>query len=557
MCISFSNLVCCSSVDKADKQQIAQNKILDTKNNLGTFTAFPLQKELSAYTESGAVDKKQLATVASVNKMFDEVDPLFSRKGTIKITPYKTIDASLIVDIDNDSISSEVKIIKNQISPTCFRTLKDEDSTNLENIYAATNDAGFIAGRTGIIDTPKKAKQFDAIVQDQLEQWPQNDRIARVVSHQLNSPESEGTMIENQHREMARLNTENKQYKVAHLNTPSNVLYDYTLYIRKIPLIGGFLSALIEGIFLYGERESKEQNLEGLARMAVWLKEDLQDTFYIMSDLLPNLKTIGMDDVILQIDQAVHTNSKEELKNSRSLIKTSLLQYYEDLKNLNLKLQANIGEGYELKEVQEKVALMQMILGDQLDIEGQALDRGCLNMAIELLNTRLGVLSFINCKSGLDRTGYLFAVKTAMAAMEEEGENLFDMVLNWSEYTSEINILAKLKAEGRLLAFSGDLDEKILKHISSFRMKVFENLRTHGLDATAMSTGVFGFKWSTSFWEANRIPLNFLPPTVEMTDEQSEQIEVRLVNYNSDGKATGLTPQGEAFLIKDSKKRGA
>lgn len=391
MCISFLSFKYCSSSDKADKQQAAQDKLDETRNNLGTFSVIPLQKEIADYTQPKTVSKAQIATAAATERMFEDVDAAL--KEGITIAPYRTIDKPIdahhIEDSFDDSISENVAIIHDQISPTCFRGLEEKDSTNLENIYVATTNTKFIAGRTGIIDTPKKARHFDAIVRDQLDQFPQKNEIARVVSHQLNSPEAESKMIENQHREMAILNVENKKYKVAHLNTPSNVLYDYTLYIRKIPLIGCFLSTLIEGIFLYGERVSKEQNLEGLARMALWLKEDNDKVFYFDKPGLniPGIEVLinQMNNLIDQIDDAVSTNATEDLLEHRSSMSTYLLSYYDKLENLDQQLQKYIdrGQGATFKPVQEKVALMRMILGDQLDIEGQALDRGCLNMAIE------------------------------------------------------------------------------------------------------------------------------------------------------------------------------
>ncbi|MBA3237617.1 MAG: hypothetical protein H0T62_04610 [Parachlamydiaceae bacterium] len=548
--------LCCSSNDQPTMQQLAQDKILKTRNNFGAFTAKPLIQEIDDYSMTGGIDKKVLATAATAEKLYNEC-PTFTDPMTI--TPYRTIHLAPINEAD--ALSEEVEIIANQISPTCLRTLKDEDSTNLENIYVASDGEEFISGRAGIIDTRKKSQQFHILVDQHLALLPIKDRVARVVSHQLNSPETEGKMIENQHREMARLNSENKAYKVAHLNTPTNVLYDYTMYIRKIPYIGKFLSALIEGIFLYGEKESKKQNIEGLARMAIWLKEDLEDF---------ELNLDGMGESLDFLDLSIISNSKKDIETTRSLTKISLLRYYDDLSSLNQQLQSQIDEGGwdNLKPVQEKIALMKMILGDQLDIEGQELDRGCLNMAIELLNSRLGVLGFINCKSGLDRTGYLFAVKTAMAEMEKVGANLFEMVTQWSSLTSALNKISYIVAEN----FENDKDEfvqsvwigpiinndlEINNQVVEFRMKVFENLRTHGLDATARSTGVFGFKWGTGSWAANRIPLNFLPPLVTMIDTDNHEIEVPLVKYNEGGIPTGLTPEGQAFLIKDSQMRGA
>jgi hypothetical protein len=552
--------LCCSSDDKPTMQQLAQGKVLETKNIFGTFTATSLMQEIDDYSKTGGIKKTAIAIAATLEKLYNEC-PTMNELFTI--TPYRTFHPDLVND--PDSLPEDVQITANQISPTCLRTLKNEDPTNLENIYVATDGEEFISGRTGIIDTMKKAQQFDAIVQYQIARSPLNERVARVVSHQLNSPESEGKMIKNQHHEMAVLNVENKTYKVAHLNTPSNVLYDYTMYIRKIPYIGGFLSTLIEGIFLYGEKESKKQNIEGLARMAAWLKEDLEDF---------ELNIDGMDVFSLDLlDLAVISNSEKEIETARSLTKTSLVRYYNDLSTLNQHLQSQISEGGwdNLKPVQEKIVLMQMILGDQLDVEGQELDRGCLNMAIELLNSRLGVLGFINCKSGLDRTGYLFAVKTAMAEMEKAGANLFEMVTQWLPLTSALNKISQPEVEN--LSSDSNEDEfvqsiwveeskinndlEINNQVSEFRMKVFNNLRTHGLDATAMSTGVFGFKWGIDSWAANRIPLNFLPPIVSVVDADDHEIEVPLVKYDADGIPTGLTPEGQAFLIKDSQMRGA
>lgn len=214
-------------------------------------------------------------------------------------------------------------------------------------------------------------------------------------------------------------------------------------------------------------------------------------------------------------------------------------------------------------------------------------------MLIQLLNDRLGVHSGMNCKSGLDRTGFWHAVKLAMVRFERQypKADMVNFVVKWDDHTSLLNKLeARLSKEGGTIedyleintskekwftAFRDLLphdaidwkkspptikDDHLaliklqIRRVIEFREMVKDNLLGVGLPITQVSTGFAGFKWNSGLIE-NLHPLNFIPSN--LTSKSGETPPRRLVNFNSDGSVKGITRLGHAALVMLSGKRGS
>lgn len=355
-----------------------------------------------------------------------------------------------------------------------------------------------------------------------------------------------------------------------------------------------------------GKLKESYENMETLLphMKALWGKMACQVERMAIKDLLTNFPCrSGEVEACRKIIQQslVQIANKEDVKKAQFRLEQAqnamvqhLMQDYKHLDILQTKLMAclngelDIGIPLEtlkrdFKPILQKVILMKQILGSQLDIPDSSLDRGQEGMAIQLLNSLLGISSTLNCKSGLDRTGLWHAIKLAMEeAINAPGfglDKLFTMVNEWDETTrlmnqicelqesnsdiyshlnewlngdfyledeivkikkelQEIDLLENLNSvvttpkdalEKRLRSLiqmktrfefitpeeENDLRNK-LRSVEVFRRAVLTNLIRIGIPITITSTGAPGLLWHPESFKENFVPLNFLPPFVEV-----------------------------------------
>lgn len=554
--------------------------------------------------------------ITNEHQMYKVVSPL--KAGGITVTGYKI----------NSDKGGGVTIRENRVIPTAFRHSDDKKAKHdrLANCYMATgNGRGLI--RTGVVDSAEKVKELVIAARELNTQMgrppPSKERPLRIISHQLNSPEVEGSMIKNQHMNLAVQDHEMEDVEIAHINTPCNRFYHITKSLEKRGLH-----------FFEGEKKSRSQNVEGMARYLVWLVEDLErlskdeslsqeqrDKFilavgklqlgnsYKIYNIRYRLREINKTYPKLQKKQVELNEKKREKKKVK--ISMGLMNYFgakmqlnaeinmlehevESLKNEIEALRTNIcdpdsnipdkgilydiydqlkntiengvlaGDDPVIQRQRETITLYRKLLGNHYRFESipksELMERGQELMMFQLLNQRMGVISGVNCKSGLDRTGFIFAMM--MGLMQCPEDQALDIATNWDQYTRDLN--SKMKEfEYDTTKLYQWLDEpvnpelkEIYRTILDFRLNVFNNLLNVSLPITAVSTGLFGLKWGSGFQE-NLIPLNFIPPVVQVVNEEGKVELVRILKYSDKGNVEGLTKMGHRLLTQMSPRRGA
>lgn len=209
-------------------------------------------------------DKETLSKLAQEAKLHKNVPPI------------KLAGANLLELVAWGWNKKTQTMVKGRVNPTSMvNNSKSQKSQHLVNCYTTVTDRRVLV-RTGVINTQEKALDWFGVCIAEHERLVEKnptlkDKPIRIVSHQLNSPENEGKLIDSQHRAMLSLNKVNTQgAQIAHLNTPLNRFYHFTKLVRKIWFIGRKL----ESLFLSGERKSHEQNIEGLGTYATWVTQD-------------------------------------------------------------------------------------------------------------------------------------------------------------------------------------------------------------------------------------------------------------------------------------------
>lgn len=502
-----------------------------------------------------SVDKKVGAQV-SIHEEFRRYRtvPQFKIDDDVTIKGYK-------INVTKDPTTQKIR--EDYVIPTAFKKGKPEKADRLVNCYMG---GGVI--RTGVIDTSNKAKEFVAAarylhdVEMGLPQ-PSKDVPLRIVSHQLNSPEVESDLVKNQHRCLVTCDRKMKDVEIAHINTPCNRFVDYTRDLKKIGLDG----------ILKGEKKSKEQNIEGMMTYLKWMFDDFtrqSEDVNLPQDQKTQLKLAvgklngGQKGDITEMvkrrhaiyqklsvphkDESVIQGLRLELTSMADT--ASLLAKYNVLKTI----ETEVFKDEEYAEFKQTVTLLRRLLGVQLDRE--EMSRGQELMMYQLLNQRLGVISAMNCKSGLDRTGFYHAVTFALKQLEDP----LALVMQWDTLTVELN--QKFRDcnfdVGKVYVWKdtlGSEKKKQVEAILTFRLHVIQNLLNVSLPITAISTGVLGLKWGKGMKE-NLVPLNFIPPVVKVDRGEQNIEEVQIIEYSAKGHPKGLTRTGHDLLTQLSQMRG-
>lgn len=570
-----------------------------------------------------------------------------------KLTPYsfeapKKLEKQFVIDPQKTTTEQEVvkrvanvpsEIKFNQgISPTSYALgINDEiKKGHLTNVYVLDVGGEKVVIRSGVIDNEQKANDFISLLtkirQDFINKKKEDNSNfnsenfkLRVVSQQLNSFEKESKMIDSQHRWIAHVNKElGDKAEVIHINIPSNRWYHTTKSFQS-NIFGRFIMAIAPKKYFQGEKLSKDLNLDSLGIYVNWTEQYLS-SFDIDKTIREPLKEHGQtyNDSKKKIDGLVvkiHENEKllrgknisnekktelkntlikdkEALKEERKLMKEKLIESHKILKQLEeliVKKQDLSEDKQDLSEDNVKclqiVSLTRQMLGSQLGIKREVLDRGQEGMVLQMLNDKLGVVSALNCKSGLDRTGIWHAVKLAMLSFDKtEGMTpwrSFALVNEWEKTTSLMNKMsARLKGkdlaswmDNNLILYQdwkkqfGELvpeeskfkefKEKI-QDVLAFRKEVLKNLITIGIPITTASTGLMGLKWNSGIQE-NLVPLNFLPShvitKVKTQDWKGsvkiEEKPVSLLRYNRRGEVLGISTWGKRLITKFQKLRGS
>lgn len=386
-----------------------------------------------------------------------------------------------------------------KVTPTSFvhAKVEQEKKGRLTNIYLAQ---GKKVMRSGVINTTEKAGAF--IQAAKTLNAPIKGKKLRIVSNQLNSPEWEKSMITNQHQSLMKAAQKDKSVEIAHFVTPTNRFYHLAKSLGPLN-------------FLWGERKAKENNLVGLLTYMKWIQEDCGDL-------------------------GIEWPSEELLKNPKE-VKKFLENAYQAIK--------------DVQNPDDKLQLFKRFLGNQLDKKEDKMERGQELLTLHLLNQKMGVVSGVNCKSGLDRTGFVFSLMMGLLQMDSVKQ--MDMVNNWDRCTANLNKQIKGKENDTEAQYEWanqqNEDKEIYLAILEFRLRVFENLVRVGMPITATSTGLLGIKWEKGVRQ-NLVPLNFLPPMIKV---EGEKDPVRIIEYDSKGEPSGLTERGHRLIVQLTDRREA
>lgn len=446
---------------------------------------------------------------------------------------------------------------------------------HLTNCYVINvKDGGEPIIRCGVINTAEKAEEFGKVLRKM-------GNPPRVVSNQLNSPEVEEPgkrLISDQHYQMTKFTSDNPQIEIAHLNTPSNRFYSATKMLQENL---GWVGKKLAAHFLNGEKYSLNQNVSGLGIYSGWVVEDLAGKMKRgepvpndMANLLAQdeeLKAKKGEIAALVLDiGALEARVKELQKRFKShatdankaLLKTAVSKLEgkrNELKTAREEMRSLLVTQHVYLErveqiiadpvAKQKVMLMRSLLGSQLGI--RPVSRGQEQLMMSALNHLLGVVEQNNCKSGLDRTGYRAAASTAIRQLLAGGksmDDIVDMVTHWDETTRAMNMGKKVKGADDRVAL-----------ISQYRELVFKNLVDFGLPITHISTGVFGLKYNKGFMrmQQNLLPLNFIPPKINVRSPDGNVKEHQLVKYGSNGEPERFSDMGEQLLLAWSAIREA
>ncbi len=529
--------------------------------------------------------------------------------GEIEVQGYK---------IHSDKGGKE-RVREGRVIPTAFMKAggKEGKRDRLLNIYTASDGTQRVL-RSGVVDSREKAKEF-VIAAKRLHETsggspPAKDRPLRIISQQLNSPETEGKMIQNQHMQLSALDHEIEDVEIAHINTPCNRICEYARILEK------------RGIeILKGEPSSRHQNIEGMARYLIWLAEDLkgmsedealepfqraalkqavdaldmgeEGVLNKIKDALRQISSLHAEirrleekanslreerrhlsfAARIEVDQEIKSIQKEaggkrqEIEAIRKTLVSLgkkqdspglLQQAYSVLKD-EVEYKILSGPDPLLREVRQSVMLYRKLLGNHYMRnslpKSELMERGQELMLFQILNHRLGVVGGVNCKSGLDRTGFLFAMILSLIQCPEGLK--VDLASNWDQYTRELNRkMRELDYDtGKLYQW---LDEpanpelkRIYRAILDFRLQTCHHLLNVSLPITAISTGLIGLKWGKGFSE-NLMPLNFIPPVVQVVNKDGTIDEVQIIRYAPNGRVEGLTETGHRLLTQLSPRRG-
>lgn len=220
--------------------------------------------------------------------MLDKAVHLKKKVGSKKKVAQRAVEAGVHRNIADKEIrgvgtmkayrfegESSITTVENEVTPTSFKLGKKGAKDSLTNVYVIMVDGkkyGVI--RTGVINSKQRANEFLHLLKQmhgQIQADNPNFKKMRVLSHQLNSYENEGSkLIKPQHQWIAHVNKQMKDEglgEVAHIDTSSNAFYTYA---AKHP------STL--GKILSGERHTKEMNVDGWGTYMGWVAEDLDPT---------------------------------------------------------------------------------------------------------------------------------------------------------------------------------------------------------------------------------------------------------------------------------------
>jgi len=442
-------------------------------------------------------------------------------------------------------------LFENRVCTTSERRLKT--SSDLTNIYVKISDTGHISITCGVIDSKEKADAFIAAVRWAQKKRGPSSKPLRISMHQLNSMGvgpgvlvAEKALVTRQHQLVGYINQQlspGGPPVVSHTNRCLN----------------GFTQIRGE------DAKSHSLNQEGLAQQMQWVYDDIQPSLpnqnqdpsasYIAAqmDVHLTLKNLHQKHTAIMEAENQHPECKKELDYIDQQISEIILndlfglgpqtqeakQNYDSLMRQKASLEGQIAE---IKTVKNEIH----VLEKKLEKQNKALCRAMheasktlspgdektkLELATRILSSQtgmnkelgfeplsavqelalmllldqaLGTVTEINCKSGLDRTGFTRALHTVLQ-MKVSKDGLDETVEFIRDFEKNVQALDR-----------GVLRDPEKSAVIDFQQNLLTELKKVSIPITERSSGLKGLKlhWTVkSFnpFQKNPHPVNWLP----------------------------------------------
>ena len=287
--------------------------------------------------------------------------------------------------------------------------------------------------RCNVIDTLEKAKELDSF----LRTLPlKSDRVS---SLQLNSPEHEWGLIQAQHRFLAKL-----RIPAAHLVFPLDqpIVPDIPkseLSMRSTIKICRLLNT--EGWLIYSNWLN--QDVEALLKT---FKPEALDEYQlqaILEDLGHECRSVFLNDcleTLKVLQKRMEADDSFQLEKEavwiREQLKRFLKTHYTIFCSIVLGIDSIKESHPELLELREKVFLLKLLVGSELD--ELSLDLMQKIMILQLLDQNLRVITCLNCDSGRERACFGFSIRSAIANIKSK--DLVDTILHWKDCVKHANL---------------------------------------------------------------------------------------------------------------------
>ena len=523
-------------------------------------------------------------------------------------------------------VGGDGKVVENEITPTSAVNKDTPETNHLNNFYFQVVD-GRLSVTCGVIDTQLKADEFVACVQHAVDKAEVSKGSLRIAMHQLNSRLGEHKMIRNENHFTREIN---KQLKKVY-DLGSDVVSHVNLSFNAM------------STFRTESSSSRRQNVEGLVTRLEWMEKDLENVLlsdsndeeqYFGNVLPPDIKKtiakmkgrklyiLELKNEIDKYDASVKEGEKETAQNNlfdfykkkhnksansmycdetnvRAHVKDHLRNAQnalnKDLGKLSVQLSSLSFDEKNVKDPNNQAYLRAMAL----TLARQA---GCLpkigvkkysrNTEIEvqlILDRCQGVVTQINCKSGIDRTGYVRSIDDALTTMQNykgwDNQGLLIFVLNQDKAGSNLD-----KAQRRVAKEYGvnpGLRNEIIKRVNEedskdyktainykdaleYRELVAYNLFNVAQPITVRSTGVPGLKYHQDvtgpFKGLRRNPhIRRIPMFAQNSEGKPIQLYERVKSLFSSEKHLGVTGRnprvftsaGNTLICGLSQKRGS
>ncbi|MFT4553494.1 MAG: hypothetical protein ACI9S8_002134 [Chlamydiales bacterium] len=463
------------------------------------------------------------------------------------------------------------EVSENAVDPTSERT-GNPALDHLHNININFHKADrHLTITCGIIDTRQKADELFNLVQS-LKEKGQFTGSVRVALHQLNSfglkIKGDRRLIQMQRIASSYLDDRFRNEGIVgdgypavfHSNTAVNGMTRIAKELHnEVELCDEFNGeAGAAYLALVHQRFPEDESAQGIKDMLATYRE-LQSTrasvFYDEDSnrILDHMRVESSPRAIGELTKDL----KKAEKSAKIRVKDSVKELERVLSKQASALSRAIFSGIS-EEISDERSQVLTLLSKVLSPE-KGSSQGLRVMNMYLLDRMLGVASEFNCKSGLDRTGYIRSLVASLSKLQEERgySAAINFVQNSDRLMEEVSILQENWGSHKVFARS--LENQpilILRDAYEFQRDFLNEILSVAKPITQRSTGLEGLKWhwqknGMNPLEKNMHPIPYIPKYVSLPNGE----EVSLTRYSGGKKV--FTTYSTELLVGQSGNRGA